>query len=126
MPELDSRFTGADLDSAIQHLRTNSAAGPDLVPNKLIKLFGSHARAALLQLFNLVLRSGHWPADWSEGLIVPIFKPGGNRTAINDYRPITLLSCVGKLLESMVNARLAAWAERLSLISEEQGGFRRG
>jgi hypothetical protein len=61
--------------------------------------------------------------DWLRGIIAPIHKDGEMRLPLN-YRPITLLSIAGKVYTGVLQARLMAWAEKSSVIVQEQGGFR--
>ncbi len=56
-----------------------------------------------IKLFNKVLNIGEVPEDWLVGLIVPIFKQKGSNTDCNNYRGITLLSCLSKLFTSTLN-----------------------
>ena len=62
---------------------------------------------------------------WAEGSIVPIFK-SGDRHNTNNYRGITLLSCIGKLFTRVINDRLTTWADKNGIINENQLGFRKG
>ena len=59
------------------------------------------------------------------GSIVPIFKKGDNKNP-NNYRGITILSCLGKLFTRLMNNRLSKWAESESRITNSQYGFRKG
>ena len=54
----------------------------------------------------------------------PILKKGKDKTKAESYRPISLTSCLGKLMESMVNARLMWHLEEKRAISPEQAAFR--
>jgi hypothetical protein len=64
-----------------------------------------------------------WPERWGTGIIFPLHKHD-SRLDPSNYRPITLLSVVGKLFGVVVNARLAAFSEATGSLSDEQGGFR--
>ena len=75
-------------------------------------------------LFNKILDSGVFPETWSIGLIIPLYKKKGDRKDSNNYRGITLLSCVGKLFTTILNERLKAYCESNNIISENQVGFR--
>ena len=75
-------------------------------------------------LFDLVLKYERVLDDWGRGTIVPIFKPGGDKTKLSDYRGISLLSSVFKLFERLILGRLTELSEKC--IEEEQGGFRAG
>ena len=64
------------------------------------------------------------PKIWKETIVIPIQKPFKDNTNAKNHRPITLSSCVGKILERMVNTRLIWYLETNKLISEYQSGFR--
>jgi len=59
------------------------------------------------------------------GIIFPLYKQD-SRLDPGNYRPITLLSVIGKLFGSILEKRLSSWAERTLALADEQGGFRRG
>ena len=80
---------------------------------------------ALVGLFNLVLVTGYIPEEWSIGLIVPIYKKKEVSNPDN-YRGITLLSCIEKLFTSLLNHRLCLFLEDYGVMGEEQAGFRSG
>ena len=58
------------------------------------------------------------------GIIFPLYKQD-SRLQPGNYRPIALLSVVGKLFGSIIESRLSEWAERNFALADEQGGFRR-
>ena len=66
------------------------------------------------------------PSDWCIGLIVPIFKKKGSPSDPNNYRGITLLSCLGKLFTMCINIRLTTFVTDRHVIGEEQSAFREG
>lgn len=78
-----------------------------------------------LHLFNLVFDTGLLPEPWSIGKIIPIYKQKGQTTDPSNYRPITLLSCMGKLFTAVINNRLQRYAEKYDKIRECQAGFRK-
>ena len=53
-----------------------------------------------VKLFNIIFDSGIVPESWTLGNILPIFKNKGNPSQAENYRPITLLSCFGKIIYS--------------------------
>ena len=79
----------------------------------------------LTKLFNSVFLSGFFPDTWSTGCIIPIFKKGDCNDT-NNYRGITLISCMGKLFTSVLNARLLKWDGENNIITDAQFGFRPG
>ena len=75
-------------------------------------------------LFNKLFQMGYFPEKWSEGFIIPIFKKG-DVSEVSNYRGITLLRTVGKLLTRILNNRLNKWAEEYEIYIEAQAGFRK-
>ena len=75
--------------------------------------------------FNVILDTGVIPDSWSNGVILPLFKNKGSRYSVDNYRGITILSCLGKLFTSKLNTRLTQFVEAINLIGIEQAGFRK-
>ena len=134
-PDLDQPITGKEVFTAIRKLRMGSAPGEDGILTDIIKtaadavnnnkLRGNNTVVdALVLLFNYMFDNEVWPERWSSGLIVPLHKHDSKLDPAN-YRPITLLSVLGKLFGSVVNARLQDFSEATGSIADEQGGFRR-
>ena len=65
------------------------------------------------------------PEVWGIGIIKPVFKKG-DANCTDNYRAITLVSCLGKLFTSLLNTRLTKFVEDNQLLSESQAGFRAG
>ena len=77
-----------------------------------------------LKYFNIIYDSGYVPEEWLIGLVKPIYKNKGDRMKPDNYYPITLLSCQGKVFTCILNNRLEAFANVINLIKENQAGFR--
>ena len=75
------------------------------------------------KLFNTVLDTGIIPNLWVEGIIIPLYKKGDPLNPEN-FKPITLLSCMGKLFTAILNVRLCNYLEENSILEENQAGFR--
>lgn len=103
-----------------------TSPGGDNVHNAFLKALSDDQHGYLLSLFNQSYQLGILPSAWKEGIILPIPKPGRDPSLPTSYRPITLLSCLGKLMERLVAARLDFIAESTPLLSDDQYGFRRG
>ena len=84
----------------------------------------TQGQEVLLALFNKTWTAGHIPKTWKLATINPILKKGKKADKPQNYRPISLTSCVGKLGEKIVNNRLYWWLETNNLISAHQAGFR--
>ena len=100
--------------------------GPDQVTNEMLVNLGNGMKRKLLQLFNTSWRSGRIPQAWKEANMTPIHKQGKSKDKAESYRPISLLSCLCKTMERMVNTRLTWYLENNNILIEEQAGFRKG
>lgn len=118
-------FTPEELEWAIR--RSNGlSAGVDNVGYPMIRNLPHNSKVALLAIYNKIWAEGKIPKRWKEGIVVPIPKAGKNPIFLGNQRPITLVSCLGKVLERMVNRRLITILEELGVLGQEQHGFRRG
>ena len=117
-------FSLSELKSAISGLRSVSE-GPDEVHNDMLKHLPSSAIQALLAAINHLWERGEFPEAWREAIVVPLLKPGKSGTDPLDYRPISLTSCLCKLMERLVNLRLAWFLESQNILTPAQCGFRR-
>ena len=76
-------------------------------------------------LFNLSVETASLPQDWRDANVIPLFKKGSRNLAEN-YRPISLTSKIGKILESIIKDNIVSHLEKFSLIRDSQHGFRKG
>ena len=99
-----------------------------MILNEHIKAFWNilTMKNLYLNLFNLVLDTGIAPKVWSTGCILPIYKQKCKISERANYRPITLLNCMGKLFTCIINERLQNFSEKYEKITKCQAGFCRG
>ena len=64
-----------------------------------------------------------WPSSWKEVVLIPVLKPGKDPTVPKSYRPIALSSTLCKLMERMINNRLAWYLEKRDLFSNKNVVF---
>ena len=76
--------------------------------------------------FNLIFNSGVFPDSSPEGAIWPIYKYKDDSKSPENYRPITILSCFGKLFTPILNARLNKFIDVHNILEENQAAFRAG
>lgn len=76
-------------------------------------------------LFNLSIDSGIFPDQWKCGNLILIPKEGLSSDPSN-YRPISLISLRGKLLEKLIHDRLFSYLTDNNILTDRQGGFRPG
>ena len=113
-----------EFDSALGQCR-KTAPGSDGIPYQMISFLPEISLKFLLDLFNRIFREGTVPDSWKEAIVIPIPKPGKDAAYPGNYRPISLTSCLCKLLEKMINFRLMWFLERNNVLSSVQFGFRK-
>ncbi len=79
----------------------------------------------LVKLFHLCLSISIFPSYWKYAFIQPLPKKG-DRSNSSNYRPITLLSCLSKAFESILNQKIQKHLSTSDLLSDRQYGFRKG
>lgn len=124
---LNLPISSTEINKCIQKLSNNKASScHDNILNEYIKATETLLMPLYCQLFNSVLNTGYLPKAWLEGIIVPIYKNKGDPKDATNYRPITILSCLGKLFTSVLNQRLSTFLETSNILEENQAGFRKG
>ena len=124
--ESEQPLTWAELERAIHEAKNNKAAGEDDIPYELIKNLGPKAKELLLHLYNRCWEGEGIPPKWRTAIIKPLLKDGKDPKQTTSYRPISLTSCLGKLLEKIIGDRLVHVLEERGLLNDNQAGFRPG
>ena len=122
---LEGDFTAAEVEFGIKQLKRGKASGMDVVSNDIIKTAKDSISCIVASLFNKIVQLKYYPLIWSLGIIVPIHK-GGELDDPNNFRGITLNSCLSKLFTFLLNVRLSNYCEEKGLIEYNQIGFRKG
>jgi len=79
---------------------TSRAPGPDGVSSWMLKATAHSTVPSLTQLFNISITTGKIPGKWKLSAVVPIPKTPGGSSDPREYRPISLLSVISKVLET--------------------------
>jgi exonuclease III len=95
----------SELLSVLQNSKSKSP-GPDCIPNSFIQNLPENGITTLLQIFNSIWIQGIFPNQWRNTTVIPIPKPGKNKFEIHNYRPISLINTMSKVLEKIINKRL--------------------
>ena len=102
-----------------QALGTNKASGPDVIAAKMLKYTASVIAPSLKLSFNYSVMNGVVPDEWN---IVPIPK-SSNRAQASNYRPISVLSILSKILEKHFYNLIFTHVELFCPLSPNQWGF---
>lgn len=116
--------TSSEIHGIISKLKNRKAPGPDCVSNKSLKNLPENAVAVLVGICNAVLELRHFPARWKRATVIFIPKPGKDLKFPQNYRPISLLSSIGKIVERLIHTRLSEYVNLNNILPDEQFGFR--
>ena len=97
----------------------------DNINSEILKLVSHVIMGILVHIFNLSFTSGEYPNLLKVAKVIPLYKKGCNKLPEN-YRPISLLSCINKLLERVIEGRLRKFLQQNNVFFEYQFGFRTG
>jgi hypothetical protein len=122
---LDVPFTKREIAQAIDQLKVRKAPGIWGIPNLLLRICKNQLLSILEPLFNYILQHGKYPKEWVVALIQPIYKGKGSTSDPANYRGISLLPNLGKLLTRIMNQRLSRWLEVVGRDTDFQAGFKR-
>lgn len=114
-------LTLVDIEISVGKLKSNKTPGQDNLPAEPLKNGGETLNASLYSLLQSVCLKEIMPEEWNTGIICPIYKKE-NKLDCNNYRGITLLSTVYKILMSIINERLKQLAGKR--LGEYQCSFR--
>lgn len=118
----DIQIQESEIVDIINTLITNKACGEDQISHFLLKKTCSTVAKPLCLLFNRSHNECHFPSPWKSGSIMPLHKKGPSELPSN-YRPISLLSCVGKIDERIVFKHMYNFFHTNNLIYKNQSGF---
>ena len=106
-PELlNSSITEGEILKCINSLKNNKSSANDRIINEYLKTTANMMLPIYVSYFNLIFDTGIIPDTWLEGIIRPIYKKNGDPLKPENYRPITILSCFGRLFTAVLNQRL--------------------
>jgi len=100
-------------------LKPRTAPGEDGITSVMLRHLSRKVLTFLTQIFNHLLRMGYFSYSWKRATAIPILKPNKPPTDPNSYRPISLLSIVGKLFERVIASRLTAYVNQQHLLPQE-------
>ena len=107
----------------LSKLKTNKSTGLDRITARLLKDAAVVIAPSLTQIFNLSLSSSTFPQIWKNGRVTPIFK-SGERSDMTNYRPITVLPILSKILERFVHTQIYNYLTENKILTSNQFGFR--
>ena len=104
-------------------LDTTKASGPDGISAKMLKNTATSIASSITKIFNQSITTGQVPSGWKSSLVVPIPKTSDALQNPNNYRPISLLSILSKILEKHIYSLIAKHLSEHCPLSDAQWGF---
>ena len=117
-------FSIDEIKGGIKRLKKGKAVAEDLLSNDMIIASAEITAPILVHLFNRIIQDELPPEIWCLGIIIPLFKSGDSKD-VNNYRGITINSCLSKLFMLLMNDRLQVECDKNGLIHFNQIGFRK-
>ena len=103
---IEKPITLIELQSCLNTLK-GKTPGSDQINYPMLKNLATNEKVKLCTLYNKIFESGIIPHQWKKATVIPIRKPNKPINSILGYRPISLLSCISKVLEKLIARRLA-------------------
>ena len=127
--KISKKFTFRNINSddiykIISELKPLNSAGYDNISNKLLKALSPIILKPLTLIINQSLNTGIFPQKLKLAKVLPIFKKG-SKSAIENYRPISLLPSISKIFEKVVYNQLYEYLEQNNLLYSNQYGFKK-
>ena len=114
-----------EVSSIILSLDYKKSDGPDEIPIKVIKLLNGLINPTLSNIINQCFQIGIFPDAIKLTKVIPLYKSGDKTNPLN-YRPISILSVILKIVEKAILNGLKKFCDKYNIINEQQFGFREG
>ena len=112
-----------ETENIISNLQENQASGPNSLPIKMLKTSKKQLSVPLTYLINLAFETGIFPDILKTAKLIPIFKKGDQQDC-NNYSPISLLSNIAKIIETLIHKDLLKFLNSNNCLLNYQFGFR--
>ena len=118
-------ITTQDVLDVLKHLNVSKSSGPDLISPRVLRECVDCLAYPYSIVFNRSLAQGYFPTSWKDANLSPIHKKD-EKSLPSNYRPISLLSSVGKTMERCVHKYLYNYITSHQMITPFQSGFVQG
>lgn len=113
-----------DVTQCLRAIDPRKATGSDCIPGIVLKQCASELAPSVAQIINLSISSGRVPATFKQSDVSPLFK-GGDSAVPGNYRPVSLLPIVSRILEHFVKLQLVEFLQRNNLYPPTQFAYRK-
>lgn len=116
--------TQQEIKQIVQNLNNSNSIADDGIQIKFIKQNIDILSTPIMQIINSTINTGIIPANLKTSKIIPIHK-NGPKNIHSNYRPISLLPTVDKILETVINRQLSTYLDTYKILDNQQYGFRK-
>ena len=116
--------TPNEIEDIIAKFDTTKSTGPNSIPNKIVKEISKAISTPISKICNSSFSSGCFPSILKISKIIPIHKKE-SKLDVSNYRPISLLSNINKIIEKLMFQRLYSFLENNNSLYKLQFGFRK-
>lgn len=109
----------------IENLKCRKSPGVDGIRSETLKEIKLEIIKPLTYLINQCLQTGYFPQVLKTSIIKPLYKTG-SKVSMENYRPVSLLSNISKIIEKIIKYRLSNFLAKYDILSHHQYGFREG
>ena len=100
------------------------ATGLDCIGPRLLKIASSVITPSITYIINKSIESGVSPCTWKYAKVKPLFKTG-DKDSVNNYRPISILPTLSKIIEKWIVTHFMSYLNKYQLLHKNQSGFRK-
>ena len=116
----------AALNELLAESKSKSAPGDDGITYAVLKKCSDNTKRVICDLINLCLKENTFPILWKKAKVRMVPKPGRDWKLAANYRPISLLPCLGKIFERYIYKYLLIELHQKNFFNKNQAGFRKG
>ena len=120
LEEVSSSFVRKEL----LQMKSTKATGLDGISARLLKDAAPEVSESITYIINLTISTSTIPSEWKTAKVTPIYK-SGDKSDPNNYRPISVLPLISKVMERAIQSQLIAFLNKHNLLSINQSGFRK-
>lgn len=122
--DLDKDITIEEVKTILANVKLNKAPGEDRISYEFFINAPNIFLEELTKTYNHILSSGEIDESFVKTVIFPIFKKG-NPSLPSNYRGISFMNSIAKIMMGIINTRITDWIEKHKLMNEYQAGFRK-
>lgn len=121
---LDRPISLGEIKATLKKAKLNKAAGEDRIPYEFFINATDEFLTDLSKAYTHILNTGNIDESFIKSIVFPIFKKGDANDPSN-YRGISFMNCIAKIMMGIINERLTVWVNSNNILNEYQAGFRK-